>query len=331
MPKSSCSGTYCTAILRTPKTYDNKCVMYTAGATYLYSGACKTTIDPPSTPICSIGSFTSSNCICKNGKSPRSIESGTRVQMYTCEEIPTCSKEYAPVCAMPKSSCTSTYCTDVLRMPKTYDNKCMMYAAEATYLYSGACKTETPPPVCTKEYAPVCGAMESATNCTPDGKCYVADGLLMTFGNKCELEKAKAKYLYSGACKADTPTPVCATGTLTDPNCVCKDGTSPRPLASGTRIQAYTCDPIVVTPPACTKEYVPVCAMPKSSCNGTYCTDVMPTPKTYDNKCMMEVAGASYLYSGSCKTTPTTPICAVGNFASSNCVCLNGNPPTIVE
>jgi hypothetical protein len=208
-----------------------------------------------------------------------------------------------------------------------------MEVAGATYLYSGACKVETPPPTCTKEYAPVCGSMESATNCTPDGRCYVADGLIVTFGNKCELEKAKAKYLYSGACKTtiDPPSlPICSTGTLTNSSCICKDGKSPRALESGTRIQTYTCDPII-TPGVCTKEYAPVCAMPKSSCNGTYCTDVMPTPKTYDNKCMMEVAGATYLYSGSCKTTPPTPICATGNFASSNCVCSNGNPPTIVE
>jgi hypothetical protein len=157
--------------------------------------------------------------------------------------------------------------------------------------------------------------------------------MMSTYSNKCELLKAKATYLYSGACKTtiDPPSlPICSTGTLTNSSCICKDGKSPRALESGTRIQTYTCDPII-TPGVCTKEYAPVCAMPKSSCNGTYCTDVMPTPKTYDNKCMMEVAGATYLYSGSCKTTPPTPICATGNFASSNCVCSNGNPPTIVE
>ncbi len=58
---------------------------------------------------------------------------------------------------------------------------------------------------------------------------------------------------------------------------------------------------MIITPPACTKEYAPVCATPKSNCTSTYCTDVMPQAKTYDNKCMMDAAGANYLYSGTCK------------------------------
>ncbi len=69
-------------------TYTNKCELLKAKATYLYSGACKTTIDPPSTPMCSTGTFTNSSCICKDGKSPRMVDSGTRVQMYTCEAVP---------------------------------------------------------------------------------------------------------------------------------------------------------------------------------------------------------------------------------------------------
>lgn len=60
-------------------------------------------------------------------------------------------------------------------------------------------------------------------------------------------------------------------------------------------------------PKICTKEYMPVCGQPKWNCNdiwtATVCTQVYNLPKTYGNKCEMEAAGASFLYSWECRTT----------------------------
>lgn len=53
------------------------------------------------------------------------------------------------------------------------------------------------PVFCTKEYVPVCG--EKQVQCIK-APC---DPVKQTYGNKCELNAAKAKYLYSGECKKE--------------------------------------------------------------------------------------------------------------------------------
>jgi hypothetical protein len=49
--------------------------------------------------------------------------------------------------------------------------------------------------------------------------------------------------------------------------------------------------------PVCTKEYRPVCGSLEVQCITTPCD---PVKKTYSNKCMMEAAGANFIYSGVC-------------------------------
>jgi hypothetical protein len=54
---------------------------------------------------------------------------------------------------------------------------------------------------------------------------------------------------------------------------------------------------------SCTEEYAPVCGQPNFSCPaGSFCTQQMPAPKTYSNKCKMNAEGAKYLYEGKCKS-----------------------------
>ncbi len=66
---------------------------------------------------------------------------------------------------------------------------------------------------------------------------------------------------------------------------------------------------------ACTMEYAPVCGQPAWSCPaGMYCATVMPAPQTYSNRCMMNAAGASFLYEGQCQsgsacTGEYAPVC----------------------
>jgi peptidoglycan hydrolase-like protein with peptidoglycan-binding domain len=57
----------------------------------------------------------------------------------------------------------------------------------------------------------------------------------------------------------------------------------------------------------CTQEYAPVCGQPKWTCpTGMMCNTVMPAPKTYSNRCLMNAEGASFLYSGQCTDTGAT-------------------------
>ncbi len=48
----------------------------------------------------------------------------------------------------------------------------------------------------------------------------------------------------------------------------------------------------------CTMEYDPVCGQPTTpNClTGRSCSQVMSTPKTYGNSCMMYADGATFLY-----------------------------------
>lgn len=54
----------------------------------------------------------------------------------------------------------------------------------------------------------------------------------------------------------------------------------------------------------CTQEYAPVCGQPRYSCpEGRICAAVMPQPKTYSNRCMMNAEGAAFLRDRECQST----------------------------
>lgn len=59
---------------------------------------------------------------------------------------------------------------------------------------------------------------------------------------------------------------------------------------------------------ACTMEYAPVCGQPpEPACRHSIPACMMPTPgpQTYGNRCMMNAAGAVFLYEGKCSAYPT--------------------------
>lgn len=114
-----------------------------------------------------------------------------------------CTTEYAPVCGLPAtgSNCPAgSICMMVEPFPTTYSNKCMLKAAGATYLYDGACKSQ--PTTCTSEYTPICGLRPWSCNAPAGAVCNAPsrDSLLTTYDNRCELERAGAEFVRSGAC-----------------------------------------------------------------------------------------------------------------------------------
>lgn len=58
---------------------------------------------------------------------------------------------------------------------------------------------------------------------------------------------------------------------------------------------------------ACTMEYAPVCGRPYSYCSPT-ANCMPPLPQTFSNRCMMNAAGATYLYEGECGHRPQHPL-----------------------
>ncbi len=72
---------------------------------------------------------------------------------------------------------------------------------------------------------------------------------------------------------------------------------------------------------ACTQEYAPICGRPSECGNtckpGMYCTMLcqMQEPKTYSNRCHLNVAGAAFLYEGACTSATQPNIGGVGSSA----------------
>lgn len=83
------------------------------------------------------------------------------------------------ICELPEVACSA--CTGGTDTGKVDANGCPIYSC--------------PEVVCTMEYNPVCG--EKQVQCIK-APC---DPIKQTYSNKCELNKDKAKYLYSGTCE----------------------------------------------------------------------------------------------------------------------------------
>jgi len=58
-------------------------------------------------------------------------------------------------------------------------------------------------------------------------------------------------------------------------------------------------------PTFCTMQYDPVCGQPpEPACRNSIPACMMPTPgpQTYGNRCVLDAAGATFLYSGECRS-----------------------------
>jgi hypothetical protein len=112
-------------------------------------------------------------------------------------------------------------CTQVYPISKTYENTCEMKRDGAKLLYKWECKKDTGE--CTTEYAPVCADTWVRCITWPCNN-------KKTFGNKCQAEKAWARFLYEGKCEDTIKctkefAPVC--GKIKTPACNAPDCVGP--------------------------------------------------------------------------------------------------------
>jgi hypothetical protein len=217
-----------------------------------------------------------------------------------------CSQE-GPVCGMPTNYCPpNAKCIQIVPTPTTYPNECALVEWHAKLLHKGACTgtesnagttesgqnppssvTVQPPIVCTTLYAPVCGLTGSG---------------IKTFGNRCQLDVAKALFVSFGECTRVPPSN-CPIVSFTP--IVCSEGQELKPTydAGGCKT-GYQC--VANIPPSTTRPTPPPSNCPIVSFTPIVCSEGQELKPTYD--------------AGGCKTgyqcvpTPTPPKLGGGNL-----------------
>jgi len=157
--------------------------------------------------------------------------------------------------------------------------------------------------MCTTEYVPVCGEVQVQcvqAPCEPQQR---------TFGNKCELNKAGAKFLHEGECGKEPNTG----GGIANPAsvyCAEHEGTLEIRkgvngeygvciFANGSECEEWAyyrgeCGP---SSKVCTTEYAPVCGEVQVQCIKAPCN---PVQQTFSNECKLNKAGAKFVHEGVC-------------------------------
>ena len=111
----------------------------------------------------------------------------------------------------------------------------------------------------------------------------------------CKEEPCPLQPCYQGTCPQDCQKDAFA---CPDDAKVCPDGSTVGRV--GPNCEFADCGSITK---ACPAVYNPVCGQPPYKCpEGENCAQLMPAPRTYSNKCMLEAAGAEFLHEGECDT-----------------------------
>jgi hypothetical protein len=182
---------------------------------------------------------------------------------------PACTREYAPVCGQPVFSCPEGLaCPQVMPMPKTYSNACVMNQDGATLISEGECEDNRVVDDCSDRDHPVCGVARMPA--CPDGmSCPTVMPQKQTFANICELKKQGATLIHESKCLGG-------------------GDDSSKPLPPTPRVD-------------CPTVFEPVCGQPLFHCpDGVSCPEVMPMPKTYSNACVLGQEGATLISQGEC-------------------------------
>lgn len=216
-----------------------------------------------------------------------------------------CPAIYQPVCGRPTgcaNTCSGTYCRALCRMPdpQTYSSRCQLDAAGASYLYEGACTTNmNKSPVVSGISGPTSLSINQQGTWTVNASD--PENGQLTYSIRWGDEVAYPMYANTAV-----SSPVYSqASTFTHSYASAGTYTVQVTVTDAQGLSAQSSITVVVSggAVACTMEYAPVCGQPpEPACRYSYPACMVPTPgpTTYGNTCMMQAAGATYLYSGAC-------------------------------
>ncbi|MBI5470655.1 PKD domain-containing protein [Candidatus Kaiserbacteria bacterium] len=207
-----------------------------------------------------------------------------------------CTMEYKPVCGSKQIYCSTTPCNPV---QQTYGNKCTMEADGATFLYDGQCQDVygNRPPVISGFSGPTTLSVNQTGTWTI---------------NASDPENGQLSYRVSwgdenyGLAPHDATLVPLFIQTTTFTHAYANAGTytvSVTVQDSNGQSAQTTTTVQVGSGVACTMEYAPVCGQPpEPACRHSIpaCMIATPGPQTYSNRCMLNAAGATFLYQGQC-------------------------------
>jgi len=209
-----------------------------------------------------------------------------------------CTMEYAPVCGSKPIVCITTPCNPV---QQTYSNRCMMQADGATFLYEGACRNDQAnrPPVISGLSGPTSLTLNEQGTWRIDASDPENGNLSysVTWGDEWAMMGApRASSADYSVVQSTTFTHSYAYAGTYTVSVVVRD-------TAGNEARATATVSVSNNLVACTMQYDPVCGQPpEPACRRSIpaCMMASPGPQTYGNRCMMNAAGATFLYSGEC-------------------------------
>src|SRR3989344_3800242 len=209
-----------------------------------------------------------------------------------------CTMEYAPVCGAKPIVCITTPCNPI---QQTYGNRCMMQADGATFLYDGACRNDPAnrPPVISGLSGPTSLTLNEQGTWRIDASDPENGNLSysVTWGDEWAMMGApRASSADYSVVQSTTFTHSYAYAGTYTVSVVVRD-------TAGNEARATATVSVSNNLVACTMQYDPVCGQPpEPACRRSIpaCMMASPGPQTYGNRCMMNAAGATFLYSGEC-------------------------------
>jgi hypothetical protein len=180
----------------------------------------------------------------------------------------------------------------------------MMEADGASFLYEGACRSDTgnKPPVISGFSGPTALAANETGTWTISASDPENQSLSyrISWGDEHALSNLSASLNTGSFSQTTTFTHAYSVSGVYTVKIIVRDASGKEALTTTTVKVGETA--------ICTLEYAPVCGQPpEPSCRHSIPACLIPTPgpQTYGNRCQLNAAGAAFLYQGECTTYPT--------------------------
>lgn len=210
-----------------------------------------------------------------------------------------CTKEYMPVCGAKPIFCITTPCNPI---PQTYGNRCEMNADGATHLSDGVCRSDSgnrPPTISSFSGPTTLGVNVSGTwtiQASDPENGSLSYSVVWGDESRTFPPFASAAAQENFVQTTTFTHAYAASGTYTV-TIVVRD-------ASGLEARTSSTVRVGSEPTFCTMQYEPVCGQPpEPACRHSIPACMMPDfpPQTYGNRCVLDAANATFLYSGECR------------------------------